>query len=179
MVPKNLHWHPVQEYGENIIVLLKVGAFYEMYGLKDKNNQIVGSDVEIVCNICDLQLSERSNMFHNKMPVLIAGFRDYCLDKYVEKIVDVEGFDGLNLEAGFCKSHEGNRNELNKSCGELTKNSCVSTDCCVYAKMSGEEKCFSGDEHGPTFRRNSDGKTYDVDYYFFKDKCFGNGCEDN
>ena len=75
-----------QEYGENIIVLLKVGAFYEMYGLKSKDNQIVGSDVEIVCNICDLQLSERSNMFHNKMPVLIAGFRDYCLDKYVEKI---------------------------------------------------------------------------------------------
>jgi DNA mismatch repair protein MutS len=74
------------EYGDNIIVLLKVGAFYEMYGLKDKDNQIVGSDVEIVCNICDLQLSERSNMFHNKMPVLIAGFRDYCLDKYVEKI---------------------------------------------------------------------------------------------
>jgi len=97
-------------------------------------------------------------------------------DKYVEKIVDVEGFDGLNLETGFCKSHEGNRNELNKSCGELTKNSCVSTDCCVYAKMQGEEKCYSGDAHGPTFRRNSDGKTYDIDYYFFKDKCFGSGC---
>ena len=74
------------EYGDNIIVLLKVGAFYEMYGLKDEDDQIIGSDVEIVCNICDLQLSERSNMFHNKMPVLIAGFRDYCLDKYVEKI---------------------------------------------------------------------------------------------
>uniref|UniRef100_A0A6C0EJP8 DNA mismatch repair proteins mutS family domain-containing protein n=1 Tax=viral metagenome TaxID=1070528 RepID=A0A6C0EJP8_9ZZZZ len=77
-----------QEYGKNIIVLLKVGAFYEMYGLKNANNQVVGSDVEIVCNFCDLQLSERSNMFHNKMPVLIAGFRDYCLDKYVEKITN-------------------------------------------------------------------------------------------
>lgn len=77
-----------QEYGKNIIVLLKVGAFFEMYGLKDEDNQIIGSDVEIVCNICDLQLSERSNMFHKKMPVLIAGFRDYCLDKYVEKITN-------------------------------------------------------------------------------------------
>ena len=56
-----------QEYGKNIIVLLKVGAFYEMYGLKNANNQVVGSDVEIVCNFCDLQLSERSNMFHNNM----------------------------------------------------------------------------------------------------------------
>lgn len=99
-------------------------------------------------------------------------------DTYVEKIVDVEGFDTLNLdlEKGFCKSHEGNRSELNKSCGELTKNSCVATDCCVYAKMNGEEKCFSGDEHGPTFRRNKDGKTHDIDYYYFKNKCYGKEC---
>ena len=97
-------------------------------------------------------------------------------DKYVSKIVDVEGFDNLNLENGFCKSHQGNRAELNKSCGELTKDSCMITDCCVYANMNGEDKCFSGDEHGPTFRRNSDGKTYDIDYYYFKNKCFGRGC---
>ena len=63
-------------------------------------------------------------------------------DKYIEKIVDVEGFDTLNLEHGFCKSHEGNRSGLNKSCGELTKDSCMVTDCCVYAKMKGEEKMF-------------------------------------
>jgi len=74
------------EYGKNIIVLLKVGAFYEMYGLKNKDSNVVGSDVEKICKICDLQLSERSNMFHDDKPVLIAGFRDYCLDKYVEKI---------------------------------------------------------------------------------------------
>ena len=74
------------EYGKNIIVLLKVGAFYEMYGLKNKDDNVVGSDVEKICKICDLQLSERSNMFHDDKPVLIAGFRDYCLDKYVEKI---------------------------------------------------------------------------------------------
>ena len=97
-------------------------------------------------------------------------------DKYIEKVVDVEGYDNLNLEHGFCKSHEGNSSGLNKSCGELTKDSCMITDCCVYAKMKGEEKCFSGDEHGPTFRRNSDGKTYDIDYYYFKNKCFGTGC---
>ena len=98
-------------------------------------------------------------------------------DPYVEKVVDIEAFDNLDLESGFCKSHEGDRNKLNVSCGKLTKNSCLATDCCVYAKMKGEEKCFSGDEHGPTFRRNSDGKTYDIDYYYFKNKCFGTGCD--
>jgi len=99
-------------------------------------------------------------------------------DKHIEKVVDIEGFDNLDLETGFCKSHEGNREELNKSCGELTKNSCTTTDCCVYAKMKGEEKCFSGDKDGPTFRRNSEGKTYDIDFYYFKDNCFGKGCSE-
>lgn len=96
----------------------------------------------------------------------------------IEKIVEVEGFDTvkLDLETGFCNSHEGNSSKLNKSCGELTKNSCMATDCCVYAKMNGEEKCYSGDKHGPTFRRNENGKTYDIDYYYFKNKCYGKDC---
>ena len=100
-------------------------------------------------------------------------------DSYVEKVVDIEAFDNLDLESGFCKSHEGDRNKLNTSCGKLTKNSCLATDCCVYAKMEGEEKCFSGDEHGPTFRRNTNGKTKDIDFYYFKNKCFGKECNNN
>jgi len=97
-------------------------------------------------------------------------------DPHIEKIVDVEGFDNIDLETGFCKHHEGDRNGLNESCGQLTKDSCMATDCCVYAKMRGEEKCFAGDKHGPTFRRNANGKTYDIDFYYFKDKCYGAEC---
>ena len=100
-------------------------------------------------------------------------------DPYVEKVVDIEAFDNLDLESGFCKSHEGDRNKLNVSCGKLTKNSCLATDCCVYAKMGGEEKCFAGDEHGPTFRRNTNGKTKDIDFYYFKNKCFGKECNNS
>lgn len=100
-------------------------------------------------------------------------------DSYVEKVVDIEAFDNLDLESGFCKSHEGDRNKLNTSCGKLTKNSCLATDCCVYAKMEGEENCFAGDEHGPTFRRNTNGKTKDIDFYYFKNKCFGKECNNN
>ena len=77
-----------KDYGDNIIVLLKVGAFFEMYGVKDKNDNVLGSNVEDICKICDLQLSERSNMFYNKMPVLIAGFRDYTIEKYVQIITN-------------------------------------------------------------------------------------------
>lgn len=76
------------DYGKNIIVLLQVGAFFEMYGLKDNSGNIIGSRVEDICKICDLQLSERSNMVCNDMPVLIGGFRDYSLDKYIQIITN-------------------------------------------------------------------------------------------
>lgn len=95
-------------------------------------------------------------------------------NSHVEKIVDIEGFS--SMEEGFCKSHEGDQNKLNESCGTLQKDNCLATSCCVYAKMNGDTKCYAGDKNGPTFRRNSDGKTYDIDYYYFRNKCFGKDC---
>lgn len=93
-------------------------------------------------------------------------------DTHIQKIVDIESFE--NKSMSFCKSHEGKRNELESSCNKLTKDNCLATSCCVYAKMEGNKLCHSGDEHGPTFRRNKQGKTKDIDYYYFKSKCFGN-----
>ena len=100
-----------------------------------------------------------------------------------EKSVTVEGFDMMKksegasaMADGFCESHKGDRAKLQQSCSELTKENCMATSCCVYAKMKGEEKCHSGDEHGPTFRRDDNGKTHDIDYYYYKNKCFGEKC---
>ena len=95
-------------------------------------------------------------------------------DPIIQKIVEVESFN--NMEQGFCKSHEGNRNELQTSCNKLTKDNCLATSCCVYAKMEGTEKCHSGDINGPTFRRDANGKTKDIDYYYFRNKCIGTEC---
>jgi hypothetical protein len=96
-------------------------------------------------------------------------------DKHIEKVVDIEAFDSMT-STGFCKSHEGDRKSLQESCSKLTKDNCLATSCCVYAKMKGKEQCHSGDQHGPTFRRNENGKTHDIDYYYFRHKCYGNGC---
>ena len=87
-------------------------------------------------------------------------------DKQIEKVVDIEAFDSM-ASTGFCKNHEGDRKSLQESCLKLTKDNCLATSCCVYAKMQGKEQCHSGDQHGPTFRRNEHGKTYDIDYYYF------------
>jgi len=97
-------------------------------------------------------------------------------DVTIQKVVDIEAFE--NPENGFCKSHEGKRQELQKECNKLTRDNCLATSCCVYAKMEGEEKCYSGDIHGPTFKRDKNGKTKDIDYYYFQNKCLGKGCKE-
>ena len=80
------------EYGANTVVLLQVGAFFEVYG------QIItpaagggggggitcsGSRIDDFCVICELAKA-------NKIPgFVMAGFRDYGLDKYLKKLQDV------------------------------------------------------------------------------------------
>lgn len=96
------------------------------------------------------------------------------INTHIEKIVDIEAFE--NPPTSFCKSHEGKRHELEVSCNELSKDNCLATSCCVYANMEGVEKCRSGDENGPTFKRDKNGKTKDIEFYYFKNKCFGANC---
>ena len=94
--------------------------------------------------------------------------------------VEREGFENNsdnNMEKSFCKTHEGDRNKLQTSCSKLTKNNCLATSCCVYAKMDDKEQCHSGDISGPTFKRDENGKTKKIEYYHFRNNCFGNKCE--
>ena len=53
----------MNEYGEKCIVLMMVGAFYEMYGIREKggNNIITMSEIENVCNICELAVKQKSH----------------------------------------------------------------------------------------------------------------------
>lgn len=95
-------------------------------------------------------------------------------DIHLEKVVVVEGY-----ENAFCNSLKGNSGELNKQCGDLTKKNCLKTDCCVYAKMEGKERCLAGDASGPTFRFSGPNKTKNIDYYYYKNKCFGKMCDNS
>ena len=82
----------MNEYGEKCIVLMMVGAFYEMYGIREKggNNIITMSEIENVCNICELAVKQKSHD-HKNCDLFMAGFRDYSLDKYLAKITS-EGY---------------------------------------------------------------------------------------
>lgn len=79
----------------------------------------------------------------------------------------------LNNKDAFCESHRGSSNILEESCGKLTKRNCLETSCCVFTS---EDKCLAGGEGGPTFNSDSNGKTKNLDYYYYKEKCFGPKC---
>jgi len=86
---------------------------------------------------------------------------------------DSDSFDS-RLKAGFCKSHLGKPAELETECSKLSKDTCMSTSCCTWAKMDSTESCVSGNNQGPIFNHNPDGSPKTLDYYYFENKCKGN-----
>lgn len=74
-----------KKYGEETIVYMQVGGFYELYGCK-QDTIMIGSKIEEVANICDLQCKEKKVSFEGN-PVYMAGIPLNSLDKYIEKTV--------------------------------------------------------------------------------------------
>ena len=79
----------------------------------------------------------------------------------------------IEASEAFCESHRGSSGTLDKSCEKLTNGNCNSTSCCVWTS---DKKCAAGNEKGPTFNTNANGQTNQLDYYYFKGKCYGNNC---
>lgn len=97
------------KYGPKSVVLMQVGAFYEIYGLKTSgisnsgNSQIAstsaaysGSQVADIAAVCGgLAISEKKATFgQTGAQIVMAGFRDYTIDRHVQHIVDA-GFTAL------------------------------------------------------------------------------------
>ena len=96
--------------------------------------------------------------------------------KELLKVVTIEGLDNNiinNSTDAFCESYRGSSGDLNTACGKMTRNNCTSTSCCVWTS---DQKCLAGNENGPTFNSDSNGKTKNLDYYYFKEKCYGEKC---
>lgn len=75
------------EYGENTILLMQNGAFYEVYALRDNSNNIFGSNILEFGNICDLNVGSRKASVEDDQ-VMCAGFKTEFLDRYVKKLQD-------------------------------------------------------------------------------------------
>jgi DNA mismatch repair protein MutS len=77
-----------QKYGGSTVLLMQVGAFFEVYGFKcPRTGDIQDSAILEFSQICNLNISEKKVVYEGRQ-VLMAGFRDYTLDKYLQKITE-------------------------------------------------------------------------------------------
>ena len=81
---------------------------------------------------------------------------------------DDNGSNFKILKNGFCKTFNSDKVSdtcLNKRCGELSKDSCDTTSCCVRLP---DNTCVSGNSNGPIFN-----KYMNSDYYYYKGNKIG------
>lgn len=80
-----------EKYGEKTVVLIQVGAFYEIYGKQNKKSgEITGSSLSVISKICNLKIANKQEI-NTEENLVMAGFRDYSLDKYIP-ILTSEGW---------------------------------------------------------------------------------------
>jgi DNA mismatch repair protein MutS len=84
----------IKEYGENTLVFIQVGSFYEVYGKKSQD-KIIGSKIELFALYCDLNIVEK-NVCVGEKQIVMAGFKDFLIDKYVKKVLD-KGFTVIEI----------------------------------------------------------------------------------
>jgi DNA mismatch repair protein MutS len=71
------------KYGEQTILFYQVGAFFEMYGIQTREGDILHSRIEDFTQFAQLNMSAKE-IDTIDGTVLMAGFRDYSLDKYIK-----------------------------------------------------------------------------------------------
>lgn len=80
------------EYGDLTIVLMQNGAFFEVYGLKDKDNNIYGCKLTDFSRICDLNIVDKKvpggDMTIDGVQVVNGGFKTHLIEKYIKKLQD-------------------------------------------------------------------------------------------
>lgn len=79
-----------EKYGPRTVLFMQVGAFFEIYGTKEPGGEITRSPIVDVCTCCGgLAISEKKTAY-GKGQLVMAGFRDYTLDKHVQKMMDAD-----------------------------------------------------------------------------------------
>jgi DNA mismatch repair protein MutS len=83
-----------EEYGENTILLMQVGSFFEVYGIFNKKTEILsGSRIVDFSQICELNIVEKNTCVGTDN-VMMAGFKDMQIEKYTKKIQEA-GFTAV------------------------------------------------------------------------------------
>ena len=63
------------KYGDKTFLLMQVGSFYEVYSKTSTDEHMM-----TFSQLCDLKIANKTDGYY------MAGFRDYMLDKYIQKM---------------------------------------------------------------------------------------------
>ena len=72
-----------EKYGNKTFLLYQVGSFFEVYALESTQHTM--KNIRIFGEICGLKVEKKKQIVENQ-EVYMAGFRDYLVESYVEKI---------------------------------------------------------------------------------------------
>ena len=77
------HYKYIEKYGENTVVLMQVGSFYEIYAVINEQMN-VGANINLLGEILDIQVSRKNKNIEevNYGNYLLAGFPDHALLKF-------------------------------------------------------------------------------------------------
>ena len=131
------------KYGERSIVLMQVGAFFEVYGVKDlQTDEVSKSNLLDFINICNLNMSVKmelpKNNEGNVEVILMAGVRDYNLEKYLSLLIGSNYDVDIYIQDKQDKSQKKMIRKLDKIYSPGTY---VSFDCNNNQKLSNNIMC--------------------------------------
>ena len=135
----------IKKYGANTILMLQVGAFYEMYAAKDSSTGIITkSKIEEVCAICGgLAISDKKYM-HGNSHIVMAGFRDYNVERYIQSVVDANFTAVIYTQKEFAPGRM-----TREHTGTFSPGTFLPADTDSTAKMTNNVMCLWIDKYTP------------------------------
>lgn len=141
------------KYGTNTFILMQVGAFFEMYGLKTNptDRQCSRSEIDAFSQICNLTISDKRITFEGGT-ICMAGFRDYTLDKYIPKITDA----GYTAVVFVQEVDATGKCVLRRVLDSVySPGTCISYDTETSAQMTNHIMCIWMETHTPVLQRSN------------------------
>jgi len=141
----------IRKFGANTILFMQVGAFFEMYATKNPDTGVLSrSRIEDVAEICGgLSITDKKQM-HGKDLVVMAGFRDYNVDRYIQNAVDA------NFTAVVYTQKEAEKGRMTRELtGVFSPGTFLPSDADTDSKMTNNVLCLWLDLYTPKVVQSS------------------------
>ena len=95
----------VKDYGEKTVLLMQVGAFFEVYGIKNKKTNEISDSTKIkdFGSICELAVVDKNVCVSTIMTtktckeksslsdsiIVMAGFKDMMIEKCLDRVIEL------------------------------------------------------------------------------------------